>query len=311
MNRWKGYFFILGATFFWGVSATIARLLFTQQVDTLILVQMRMTLACIMLLTYFFGFKRNLLVVKTKDLYRFALLGIIGGAGSNFTYYFTIQQTNVATAILLQYLAPLLVLAFAAVSKEEHLSGIKILSGVVSLGGCYLAVAGNDFSLVSINKLGLLAGLASAFCWAFTNVWLRRLLKLYSVWTCLMYAFIFASLFWIVINPPWKIVASHFSFNMWGIFFGFSVISILIPHSLYFGGIRYLTASRAIITATTEPIIAIVSAYFILSESLTPVQIVGAVFVLLAIALLQWKQEPSTDVPSLESSQAISQSLVD
>ena len=33
-------------------------------------------------------------------------LGLIGIAGSNFTYYYTISETNVATAILLQYLAP-------------------------------------------------------------------------------------------------------------------------------------------------------------------------------------------------------------
>jgi len=311
MRNLKGYLFIFGATLFWGVSATVAKFLFTQNVDTLILVQMRMTLSCILLLIYFFAFKRDLLRVQMKDLYRFALLGILGGAGSNFTYYFTIQQTNVATAILLQYLAPLLVLAYAAVSKEESLSGVKILAGVVSLAGCYLAVAGKDFSLLSINKAGLLSGFASAFCWGFTNVWLRRLLKQYNVWTCLIYAFIFASLFWIVINPPWNIVAAHYSGKLWATFFIMAVISILIPHSFYFGGIRYLTASRAIITATTEPIIAIISAFLILGEALSPLQVAGAVLVITAIAILQLKQEPSPDAPSSESPQAVSQSIID
>ena len=47
-------------------------------------------------------------------------MGIIGGAGSNFTYYFTIAQTNVATAILLQYMAPLGVLSFAVVTHEKR-----------------------------------------------------------------------------------------------------------------------------------------------------------------------------------------------
>jgi probable blue pigment (indigoidine) exporter len=74
-------------------------------------------------------------------------------------------------------------------------------------------------------------------------------------------------------------------------FFGFAVISILIPHSLYFSGMRYLTASRGIITATFEPIVAIASAFFIVNEVLTPIQIVGAILVITAIAILQTKQE--------------------
>lgn len=311
MKYLRGYLFILGAALFWGISATIAKFLFTQQVDTLILVQMRMTLSCILLFFYFLIFKRRLLVVNAKDVYRFALLGIIGGAGSNFTYYFTIHQTNVATAILLQYLAPLLVLVYAAISKEEDLSPAKVAAGIISLGGCYLAVAGKDFALLSLNKLGLLTGLASAFCWGFTNVWLRHLLKRYNVWTCLVYSFIFASLFWIVINPPWKIVAAHYSSEMWGTFIIFAIISILIPHSFNFGGIRYLTASRSIITATSEPIVAIVSAFLILGETLVPLQILGAVLVIVAIAILQLKQEPATEAPSIESPQAISHSIVD
>jgi drug/metabolite transporter (DMT)-like permease len=295
MNRFKGYLYILGATLFWGISATTAKFLFSKNFGPLVLVQMRMSLSCLMILVYFLISKRKFLIVKISDLPLFAALGLIGGAGSNFTYYFTIHQTNVATAILLQYLAPLLVLVYAAVTKEESPTIVKTIAGIVSLGGCYLAIAGKDFSLLNINNLGLLTGIVSAFCWAFTNIWLRRLIKRYSVWTCLIYAFIFASLFWLVINPPWVIVQAHYSLETWETFFIFAVISILIPHSLYFGGIRYLTASRAIITATFEPVVAIVSAFLFIGEVLSPLQIIGAVLVISAIAILQLRQEPDVE----------------
>jgi drug/metabolite transporter (DMT)-like permease len=291
MNSLKGYFYIIGATTFWGISATIAKFLFIQHVETLILVQMRITISCLLLLIFFLLFKRHLLAVKLKDLYKFALLGILGIVGSNFTYYFAIAATNVVTAILIQYLAPLIVLLYAAASRTEKITPIKILSGGVSLIGCYLAVAGKDFSIITINHPGLLAGLASAFTWSFTTIWLKRLLKQYNVWTCLVYALISGVLFWIIINPPSKIIDAHYSVETWKMFFGFAVISILIPHSLYFSGMRYLTASRGIITATFEPIVAIASAFFIVNEVLTPIQIVGAILVITAIAILQTKQE--------------------
>jgi len=295
MKSYKGYLFILGATMFWGISATIAKFLFNRQVETLILVQMRITISFILLFLFFIFLRRDLLKIKLRDLYKFALLGILGVAGSNFTYYFTIAVTNVATAILLQYLAPIFVLIYGALSRDEKITMVKIISAVVSLVGCYMAVAGKNFSIIEINQMGILTGLGSAFCWSFTNVWLKRLLKTYNVWTCLIYSFMLASIFWLTINPPWKIISMNYSLDDWNIFFGFAIISILIPHSLYFSGMKYLTASRGIITATFEPIVAIVSAFFIVNEVLTPIQIFGAVLVISAIAILQIWQERFQD----------------
>ena len=97
-------------------------------------------------------------------------------------------------------------------------------------------------------------------------------------------------------NPPWRIVAAGYSAETWGIFCVVAVSSVLIPHSLYYGGLRYLTASRAIITATFEPIAAICSAFIFLNEVLAPVQIFGAMLVMTAIILLQIKQEAPLEV---------------
>jgi len=230
-------------------------------------------------------------------------MGIIGGAGSNFAYYFTIEQTNVATAILLQYLAPLGVLLYAALSGEEKVSRATFGAGIISLAGCFLAIAGKDFSIVSISRLGLLSGITSAFCWAFANIWLRRLIKDYSVWTCLFYAFLFASVFWLFFNPPWAIAAAHYTAGAWASYFGFAMISVLVPHSLYFAGVRYLSASRAIITATFEPVVAIVSAFLILGETLVPVQMLGAVLVIAAVIMLQMRREEAAILPPVPHSE--------
>jgi len=299
-HRVRGYLFILGAALFWGVSATVAKFLITRQFDTLILVQMRITISCLILLPLFLAFRPRLLRVQRSDLFNFALLGIIGAAGSNFTYYFAIQETNVATAILMQYLAPVLVLAYAAATREEKLTPMKVAAGAVSIAGCFLAIAGRDLDVLRLSPAGLASGLASAFCWGFTNVWLRRLVKKYHVWTCIIWSFIFASIFWLFVNPPWVIAASGYDAGAWGILTLVAVISVLIPHSLYFTGVRYLSASRAIITATFEPVVAIATAAFFVHETPGPVQIAGAALVLGAIAILQIKHETDTDGPGPE-----------
>ncbi len=297
-HRFRGYLFILGGALFWGVSATVARFLITRQFETLILVQMRITISCLILLPFFLAFRPRLLRVARGDLLDFALLGIIGAAGSNFTYYFAIQETNVATAILMQYLAPVLVLVYTAATREEKLTPLKVTAGVVSLAGCFLAIAGRDLSVIRLSTAGLASGIASAFCWGFTNVWLRRMVKKYHVWTCIIWSFIFASIFWLFVNPPWTIAAAGYDAEAWGVLALVAVISVLIPHSLYFTGVRYLTASRAIITATFEPVVAIGTAALFIREIPEPVQIGGAVLVLVAIAILQIKHE--TDLEPVE-----------
>ncbi|MBI3194193.1 MAG: EamA family transporter, partial [Ignavibacteriae bacterium] len=216
-------------------------------------------------------------------------------------YYYTIKETNVATAILLQYLAPLLVLAYAAFSKEEKLSAGKIVAGIISLVGCFLAVGGENFSISSISNIGLLTGFLSAGTWAFSNVAMRRLMHSYSAWTVLIYSFVFASLFWFFINSPLELISANYSSETWLMFSVFAIISILIPHSFYYNGINNLTASRAIITASFEPVVAIGSAFFILHEQLTLVQIAGAFLVLVAIVILQWRRDELVVSPADES----------
>jgi len=71
----------------------------------------------------------------------------------------------------------------------------------------------------------------------------------------------------------------------------------LIPHTLFFSGIRHLTAARAIITATFEPVVAIFSAFILLQEVLTPLQITGALLVFSAVLLLQIKGEELKTTP--------------
>jgi len=294
----------MAAAMFWGVSATAAKSLLNQQVDTILIVQSRVSFTCVLMLVFFVTFKREVLRVKVRDLWMFALLGVIGVAGSNFTYYFTIKESTVATGILIQYTAPLLVLGYGAVTKEEAFTFIKLVAAVVSLLGCFLAVGGYDLNVLRITPLGLLTGIGSTVCFAFLNIFIRHLLTRYGIWSVTFYSIAFASLFWLFVNPPWAIVAQSPSPGMWGALVVLAVVSILIPHSLYFNGLRYVVPSRAIITSTLEPIVAIGSASLLLGEYLQPVQLFGAVMVIIAILMLQIRGEPRESLPLIPQEKA-------
>jgi drug/metabolite transporter (DMT)-like permease len=65
------------------------------------------------------------------------------------------------------------------------------------------------------------------------------------------------------------------------------VISILLPYSLYYYGLHHIQSSKAIIVSTLEPVVAIVSEWLFLGGTMGPIQVLGAIFVLVAIVLLQ------------------------
>ena len=96
-----------------------------------------------------------------------------------------------------------------------------------------------------------------------------------------------AALFWIFISTPADIAAAKYSLEDWGVFVTIAVLSILLPYSLYYYGLHHIQSSKAIIISTLEPVVAIVSEWLFLGGTMGPIQFLGAVFVLVAIVVLQ------------------------
>jgi drug/metabolite transporter (DMT)-like permease len=284
----RGTGLLLLAFLFWGSSAPLAKYLMVARFDIVIIAQTRVSLSFILLCLFFFFFNRKVFKIDKKDLWHFVILGVAGLAVTNYTYYFTVKESTVATAILIQYTAPLwVVLAAVYVTKEESLNLMITVALVTALFGCYCAVSGGRASVIQLHGWTWLTGPVSAFTFAFQIIATKHLLKKYSLWTVILYMFGFASLFWLFINPPWVIASKMYTLNDWIIFWIFAVVSILIPQSAFAAGLKWLKASTAGIIGTMEPVVAITVAYFLLGESLHPIQIAGGILVVAAVTMLQ------------------------
>lgn len=66
----------------------------------------------------------------------------------------------------------------------------------------------------------------------------------------------------------------------------------LVPFSLLCWGIQQIRVDRAAITATLEPVIATVLAWIWLGQTLSLMQIMGGILVLLAVVSLQLRSSP-------------------
>jgi drug/metabolite transporter (DMT)-like permease len=294
----RGTLFVVLAVSFWGGSASLAKYLFLTRYDPLIITQTRSSLSFLLLAAYFLIVDRSVFRIPLRDVYKFALIGVIGIATTNFTYYFTIKESTVATAILVQNAAPVFVMIYAvAVTREEEFTGIKVLSLVLALCGCFLAVSGGSLRDVQLRGWTLVSAPASMFCYAFMLIASKRMLRTHGVWSMLVAALGFATLFWLVVNPPWSIVAKGYGAEDWGIFFAFAIVSILLPYIFFSKGLKILEATTAGIITTLEPVIAIVVAWIALGESISTVQIGGGAAVVGSVLLLQVRRNYLTSMP--------------
>ena len=112
----------------------------------------------------------------------------------------------------------------------------------------------NLFDRFTLDSYGLFAALLASFSFAFYNVGGHRILARYDRWRVLVWTLMSASIFWLFVNPPWKVSATQYSPAQWGFLFVFSMISVLGPFSLYFLGLQHLEPTRAIIASCLEPV---------------------------------------------------------
>lgn len=286
-----GYLCVLLAAFLWAASGSVSKYLFHSGISPFQLVQLRTTVAAGALFLWLFARKRPLLAVRRRHFPYFLLLGIVLAA-AQFTYLFAISKIQVAAAILLQYQAPVLVAAFAVLFAGRRLvpSTASALLGAVL--GCFLMVGAYRLEMISLNRAGILSGLASAVTFAVYSVKSEHGMRTYSPWTVVLYALLCAAFVWNTLHPPLEAFLHAYQGAVWGGILFVGIFGTVIPYGLYNEGIRRIRSTHASITATSEPVIAGVIAWLFLGERMEGWQMAGAGLVIASLLLLQVRQAP-------------------
>jgi drug/metabolite transporter (DMT)-like permease len=107
-----------------------------------------------------------LIIYKRSFKVKITKLNVLGGLMMSLTgilYMASIKMTTAATAIVLQYVAPILVLLYTVVFQKKKPKPIEVILTLAVFGGCVLSFADKlDTSHIIGNLLGLLSGLTFA-----------------------------------------------------------------------------------------------------------------------------------------------------
>lgn len=213
--------------------------------------------------------------------FKLLLLLTLSNTMNMFFYMSAIKHVNIAVATLLDYTGPIFVVPLSYFILHEKITKKVVIALPVALFGLVFLLSTYGIIL----NVGILFGLLAGISLAFTFILLKMLRIKESTLHIIFYQLILASL---ILSP--LALSINFSAINWYMVIGLGLVPTALAYIFLIYGMRYCTAQEGSILALFEPVSATVFAFIILKESLTMVQIFGALLILLSVFVIEKKE---------------------
>ena len=293
-----GYAMVATAAILFAVNGSVAKVALGSGLSSLELAQIRNTCAAILFLAFLLVVAPSRLRVGRRELVFLIAFGLVGIALVQWLYFVAIENLPVGVALLIEFTAPLFVALFARFVYKEHTRRRIWVAVTMCITGLALVVelwAGIAFSTV-----GVTAAFGGAFALTAYLLMAERERRHRDAASLSFYGFLFAALLWAIIQPlwdfPWDVLGedvslqgnlSEYSTPVWVLVSFIVVIGTMVTFSLLAGSLRHISATRASIVATLEPVFATVVAWAWLGETFGATQLIGGAVVIAGILVAQ------------------------
>ncbi|KAA1424585.1 EamA family transporter [Mumia zhuanghuii] len=305
-----GYALVVGGACFFIVNAGVSRVVMRAGIDPALLTTLRTTGAALLFVAFALVADRSALrVPRGRELALLLLLGVVGVAGVQWTYNIAIDRIPVGMALLLEYLAPVLVVLWARFVQKQDVRRTMWLAIALTLAG--LALVAQITEGLAFDGVGMLAGLGAAVCFAVYFLVGEQGVRDADPVRVMVWAFTFAALAMNVVSPVWTTPDLSTPANLLGALDAYEVplwlalawvvvLGTLTPFFMELSALQYLPATVVTMVATLEPVGAAALGWAWFGESLNAVQVVGGLLVVAGIALAQLSRTaPPSVVPEV------------
>lgn len=293
-----GISFILMAAVLFGINGSLSRLLFDSGVTPVTLVEFRMIVGGLGL----FGFlcvQRQRLKLPRRAFGWIIAFGLLM-ALVTYTYFVAISRVPIAVAVVIQFTGPAWMALGEAIWRRRipswHMLGALVLtiSGVVLVTGIW------EQNMNGLDDIGLLFSFFALITFIAYLLLGRKVGAYLPPISGTASGAVVASLFWLVVQPPWRIPASTWNPHTFLLIVLVGIIGMALPFSLELAGLRRLDATRAGIAAMFELPASVVIAFFWLGQNLDLWQLLGCVLVLAGITIVQLERPADEPLQIIE-----------
>lgn len=218
------------------------------------------------------GFDREAVRAEWRDL-------LFGGValGLNWVALFTAYRLlNVSLATLIYYAGPMLVLLFSPLLFGESLTPQKIAAVAIVAAGLF-CITGSITS-AGMSPSGLLAAVLSALFYASLIIFNKRIVKTGGMQTAALeldVAFVVVLIYVLLtagIPRPLKTDIPYLLV--------LGLVNTGLAYMLYFTGLQKLPGQSVALISYVDPVSALVFSALLLHETMTPLQVLGAVLII-------------------------------
>lgn len=281
------------------------------QLPALILAFWRDLLVVLCALPFLTIFKPELLQVRRENILFLFGFGIVL-ALFNIFWTLAVTLTGAAVATVLVYSSAGFTAILGYFLLNEELGWRKIAVVILCILGCLFVSGAADPNEWQANTLGILTGLLSGLLYTVYSLMGRTATRRrLNPWTTLFYSFLFAALILLAINllpvkgipatanTPKEIFFLGKQWRGWLLLLLLAAGPTLLGFGLYNISLGLLASSTANLILTLEPVLTGITAYFLLGERLSVLELFGSGLILSALILLRFRTRtrPSVNNP--------------
>lgn len=278
---------LLSVAVIWGTNFVVTKSAVTQ-FGPLAFTAVRFTLATAVLLLLLRGQPRGPRLTRA-DWGQLFLLALVGNVLYQPMATLSLSYTTATNAALFISSAPAWVAVLGHVFGIERLRARAWLGVALSALGLGLVVAGDGagLSLARENMLGNLFSLLAALGWAGSTLMMRPLVLRYSTnWVIALSNLLAVPLLVVLAVPAFRAQDwSAINATGWVQLLLSALLAICLAYSLWAKGVQRLGATRTALYGNLVPVFAALAGLVFLQERLNGLQIIGAMLVLVGIAL--------------------------
>ena len=305
LTKLRGEIFLFLGALLFAFNGIISKIVLIDSLSAWRLTQARTGGAFLILLTFHLLFRRNQLRPTRAQFPWLILFGLIGVALVQAFYFVAIERMYVGVALLIEFTAPIWILLTLRFIFKRHVPATLWYAIILAFGG--LLMITQIWQGLTVDRIGLVAAFLDAFALAGYFLIADHLGKSMSSSAIATWGFGVAFFFLLFAQPIWEFPVSALGENVnllerfadftlpgWVLVLWIIVMGTVAPYLFVIGGLKLLNASTASIFGMIEPVLAGVFAWWWLNESLTTIQLIGCLVVLIGIVIADRARQHSS-----------------
>jgi drug/metabolite transporter (DMT)-like permease len=294
MKRAQGipYLEALFAVIVWGASF-IATKVVLQDISPIAVVWVRFLMG-VMILGIAVAVRKQFSIPGKNDWAYLALLGFLGITFHQWLQSNALQTSEAGTTAWIVSTTPVFMALLGWIVLKEALGWVKITGIFLAFIGVLLVVSKGDLSSVSVGKFGAPGDkliLASAVNWAVFSVLSRRGLKTYPASLMMLYVMAFGWFFSTILffSSSGLEEFTHLTINGWVAIAFLGIFCSGLAYIAWYDALQSLSAAQTGVFLYIEPLVAVIVAFFVLGEEITPLSLLGGAVILVGVWLVNRK----------------------